>query len=173
MDLKSILRQVPDFPKQGINFIDITTLIKNPDAFRWTIDALAKPFDDKKISKIVAIESRGFIFGAPLALRWNAGLVIVRKQNKLPAETYSHTYDLEYGQDTIEIHKDAIETGDRVVIIDDLLATGGTLEATIELMNNFNCSIEGITCVVELTFLKGREKLKSVPTHTLVTFDSE
>ncbi|RJP21081.1 MAG: adenine phosphoribosyltransferase [Candidatus Omnitrophota bacterium] len=173
MDLKQILRQVPDFPKPGINFIDITTLLANPSAFQWAIDALAAPFDHKLITKVVAIESRGFIFGAPLALRWHAGFVPLRKPNKLPAKTYSHTYQLEYGQDTIEIHQDAIAPGDRVVIIDDLLATGGTLQASLELLKNFQCTIEGITCVVELTFLNGREKLKTVPVHTLVTYDSE
>lgn len=173
MDLKSIFRQVPNFPKPGINFIDITTLLSDPKAFAWTIEALAEPYQGKKIDKIVAIESRGFIFGAPLALRLNAGLAIARKPGKLPADTYSHTYDLEYGQDTIEIHKDAVSEGDNVVVIDDLLATGGTVQAAIELLKNFNCRIEGISFVVELTFIGGRKKLEPHPIHSLTEFDSE
>ncbi len=173
MDLKQIFRQVPDFPKPGINFIDITTLLQNTEAFRWTIDALAAPYEEKKIDKIAAIESRGFIFGAPLALKLNAGLAILRKPHKLPADTYAHTYDLEYGQDTIEIHKDAINQGDRVIVIDDLLATGGTVQASLELLKNFTCTIEGISFVVELTFLNGRKKLHPHPVYALTAYDSE
>lgn len=173
MDLKPYLRQVPDFPKPGINFIDISTLILRPDVLQWTVDALVAPYQDQKIDKIVAIESRGFIFGAPLALKLNAGMVIIRKPNKLPADTYTHHYQLEYGEDAVEIHKDAIENGDRVVVIDDLLATGGTVGATRELLKNFKCEIAGISFVVELTFLNGREKLKPLPVHSLVTYDSE
>lgn len=173
MDLKSILRQVPNFPKPGINFIDITTLIINQDAFRWTVDQLARPYLGKKIDKVVAIESRGFVFGAPLALKLNAGLVLIRKPNKLPADTYSHTYELEYGTDQVEIHKDAIQNSDHVVIVDDLLATGGTVNAVIQLLNNFTCTIEGISFVVELAFLHGRDKLSSYPVYSYVTYDSE
>ena len=173
MDLKSIFRQVPDFPKPGINFIDITTLLADPKALDWTIDALAEPYKGKKIDKIVAIESRGFIFGAPLALRLGVGLVLVRKPGKLPAETYSHTYDLEYGQDTMEIHKDAIDDGDHIIVIDDLLATGGTVEASLKLLDHFKCTIEGISFVVELTFLNGRDKLKPHPVYVLSAYDSE
>jgi adenine phosphoribosyltransferase len=173
MDLKAILRQVPDFPKPGINFIDITTLINKPDAFAWTIDELLKPYLGKKIDKVVCIESRGFIFGAPMALRLGAGMAIVRKPNKLPADTYSHTYELEYGKDTIEIHKDAIAPGERVIVVDDLLATGGTVCATMELLKQFECAVEGISFVVELVFLKGREKLLPTPVHSLTTYDSE
>lgn len=173
MDLKAILRQVPDFPKPGINFIDITTLINKADAFTWTIDELLKPYQGKKIDKIVCIESRGFIFGAPMALRLGAGMAIVRKPNKLPADTYSFTYELEYGKDTIEIHKDAIAPGERVVVVDDLLATGGTVSATLELLKHFECRVEGISFVVELTFLNGRGKLISAPVHSLTTYDSE
>ncbi|MBZ0254565.1 adenine phosphoribosyltransferase [bacterium] len=173
MDLKPIFRQVPDFPKPGINFIDITTLLLNPEAFAWTIDALAEPYKDQGITKIVAIESRGFIFGAPLALKLNAGMTVLRKPNKLPADTYQQSYDLEYGKATIEVHKDALCADDKVVIVDDLLATGGTVEAAIELMKKFDCTIAGISCVVELTFLNGREKLQPYPVHTLATYDSE
>jgi len=173
MDLKKILRQVPDFPKPGINFIDITTLIQNAEAFRWTIDALAAPYAGRKINKVAAVESRGFIFGAPLALRLNAGLAILRKPHKLPAETYSHTYDLEYGQDTIEIHKDAVREKEHVVVIDDLLATGGTIQATLQLLKQFSCLVEGISFVVELEFLHGRKKLQPYPVHSLVRYESE
>jgi len=173
MDLKPIFRQVPNFPKEGINFIDITPLLLQPEAFRWSIDALAEPYQGKKIDKIVTIESRGFIFGAPLALKLNAGLVLARKQNKLPADKYFYTYDLEYGQDTIEIHKDAIEDGDHIILLDDLLATGGTVCAAIELMKNFNCNIEGISFVVELSFLEGRKKLNPYNVHSLTQFEVE
>ncbi len=173
MDLKTIFRQIPDFPKPGINFIDITPLLLNPTAFRWTIDTLAAPYQGKKVDKVISIESRGFLFGAPLALALDAGLVIVRKPKKLPYSTYSHTYQLEYGQDTIEIHQDAIESGDRVVVLDDLLATGGTVTAALALLKNFTCTVEGISCVVELTFLHGRDKLQPHPVHSLVTYDSE
>ena len=173
MDLKAALRQVPDFPKPGINFIDITTLINKPDAFEWTIDQMLKPYEGKKIDKVVCIESRGFIFGAPMALRLGAGMVIVRKPNKLPADTYSHTYELEYGKDTIEIHKDAIGDGQNVIVVDDLLATGGTVDATMQLLKNFNCTVEGVSFVVELTFLNGRKKLQPATVHSLVTYDSE
>ncbi len=173
MDLKTILRQVPGFPKPGINFIDITTLIKHPDAFQWTIDQLLKPYEGKKIDKVVCIESRGFIFGAPLALRLGAGMVLIRKPNKLPAEKFAYSYELEYGMDTIEIHKDSVQDGDHVIIVDDLLATGGTIDATMHLLNHFSCTVEGISFVVELTFLHGRDKFSTVPIHSLVTYDSE
>ncbi|MBI1390310.1 MAG: adenine phosphoribosyltransferase [bacterium] len=173
MDLKSIFRTVPDFPKPGINFIDITPLLLNPGAFAWTIDELAKPYEGRKIDKIVSIESRGFLFGAPLALKLNAGLVVLRKPNKLPWETYSQSYDLEYGQATIEVHKDSLQPGETVVVIDDLLATGGTLGAALELMKRCECKVEGVSCVVELTFLNGRGALQPNPVHTIVTYDAE
>jgi adenine phosphoribosyltransferase len=173
MDLKNVLRVVPDFPKPGIQFIDITTLINHTAAFEWTIQELMKPFEGREIDKIVAVESRGFIFGAPMALRMNAGLCLVRKPNKLPADTYQHTYDLEYGSDAVEIHKDAIEPGQRVLVVDDLLATGGTLEATVKLLDNFDCKVEAVSTVVELTFLNGRQKLDPVPVYSLVTYEGE
>lgn len=173
MDLKSHIRQVPDFPKPGINFIDVTTLIQNAEVFQWTIEALAKPYLGEKIDKIAAVESRGFIFGAPLAIRLNAGLAVFRKPKKLPAKTFSHTYDLEYGQETIEIHQDAIQPGERVVLLDDLLATGGTIFAASELLKKFPCTIVGISFVVELSFLSGRKRLQSYPVHTLVQYASE
>lgn len=173
MDLKAILRQVPDFPKPGINFIDITTLINRADALAWTVDELVKPYAGQAVDKVVCIESRGFIFGAPMALRLGAGMAIVRKPNKLPADTYSHTYELEYGKDTIEIHKDAVKAGERIIVVDDLLATGGTVDATLQLLKNFNCQVLGISFAVELVFLHGREKLQPWSVHSLVTYDSE
>lgn len=173
MDLKTIFRQVPNFPKKGINFIDITTMLVNHEAFNWTVEQLAAPYEGKKIDKVVGIESRGFIFGAPLALKLGAGLVLIRKAGKLPAATYSHTYQLEYGEDCIEIHQDAIQPGERVILVDDLLATGGTVDAALELLKKTSCEIDGLSFVVELTFLKGRDRLGSHPIHSLVHYDIE
>ena len=172
MELKKIFREVPDFPKPGINFIDITPLLNRPDAFRWTVDTLVQVYEGQRIDRVVAIESRGFLFGAAMALQLEAGLAPLRKPNKLPAAKYSYTYSLEYGQDTLEIHQDAIQEGDRVVIVDDLLATGGTARAAVELLKNFSCTIAGFSFVVELAFLEGRRKLEPVPVHSLVTYDA-
>lgn len=173
MDLKSIFRIVPDFPKPGIQFVDITTLANHAKALQWTIDALAEPYLNQKIDKVVAVESRGFIFGAPLAIKLGAGLSLVRKPNKLPAETFSHSYELEYGKDAVEIHKDAILPGENVLIIDDLLATGGTVGAVKNLLGNFDCRIAGISFVVELPFFHAREKFAPIPVYSLTTFDFE
>lgn len=171
MDLKSVFRTVPDFPKPGINFIDITTMLQEHDAFHYAIEALAEPYKDKGIDKVIGIESRGFIFGAPLALAMDAGFILIRKPGKLPAKTYSHEYELEYGADTIEIHTDAISAGEKIIVVDDLLATGGTVLAALELLKNFECSIEGISFVVELGFLGGREKLAPHPVHSLTLYE--
>lgn len=171
MDLKTIFREVPDFPKPGINFIDITPMLLDPKAFQWTMERLAAPYQNAGINKVVGIESRGFIFGAPLALQLNAGFALIRKKGKLPAATYSHTYDLEYGSDTIEIHQDAVEAGDRVLLVDDLLATGGTTQAALSLLEKTPCHIAGTAFVVELSFLNGREKLSSYSIHSLVTYE--
>jgi adenine phosphoribosyltransferase len=173
MDLKSVLRQVPDFPKPGINFIDITTLLADPAALKYALDEMAKPYAGKKIDKVIGIESRGFMFGVPLAERFNAGFVPVRKPKKLPSVTYSQSYELEYGTDTIEIHQDAIQPGENVIIVDDLLATGGTAAASIALLKNFDCEIVGVSFVIELTFLSGKDKLAGLPVHSLVRYDSE
>ncbi len=173
MDLKSVLRQVPDFPKAGINFIDITTLLMKADALKYALDEMAKPYEKQTIDKVIGIESRGFMFGVPLAERFHAGFVPVRKPKKLPSATFSQSYELEYGTDTIEIHKDAIQSGERIIIVDDLLATGGTAEATIKLLNNFQCEIAGLSFVIELAFLKGQQKLGSYPVYSLVTYDNE
>ena len=172
-DLKSAIRNVPDFPKPGIGFKDITTLLKQPEAFRQAIDDLANHFADRKIDVVVGVESRGFILGGALAYKWGIGFVPVRKPGKLPAATYSETYELEYGTDTLEIHQDAIQPGQHVLIVDDLLATGGTLEATTRLVERCGGKVAGIACLIELTFLNGREKLKNYDFFSLVQFDSE
>lgn len=173
MDLKSVLRQVPDFPKPGINFIDITTLLADPAALKYALDEMSKPYVTHTIDKVIGIESRGFMFGVPLAERFEAGFIPVRKPKKLPAETYSQSYELEYGTDTIEIHQDAIKPGEKVIIVDDLLATGGTAAATLKLLNNFDCEIVGISFVIELTFLHGKDKLGGLPVHSLLSYDAE
>jgi adenine phosphoribosyltransferase len=158
-DLRAKIREVPDFPKPGILFYDITTLLKDPDAYREAIDLMTAPFADKSVDVVVGMESRGFIFSAPMAYQLRAGLVPVRKLGKLPAETVSVEYALEYGTNTLEVHKDAIKTGQRVLIVDDLLATGGTVNGTIDLVKRLGGEIVGLAFLVELLFLKGREKL--------------
>ncbi len=173
MNLKEIIRNVPDFPKEGIQFKDITTLIKNPEAFKETIEWMASLYRDKNIDKVVAVESRGFIFGAPLALELGIGLVLVRKKGKLPAETLSVSYELEYGVDELEMHKDAISPEENVVVIDDLLATGGTTLATIELIKKVPARIIGIAVLIELEGLNGRDKLNPYPVDALIKFEEK
>src|SRR2546422_2442503 len=157
--LKKLIREVPDFPKKGILFYDITTLLKDKLGFATLIDALSENYIGKEIDLVLGMEARGFIFGPALSYRLNAGFVPVRKPEKLPAETVKVTYDLEYGSNALEIHKDAIQKGQRVLIVDDLLATGGTAAATAELAHGLGAEIAGLAFVVELDFLKGREKL--------------
>jgi len=159
-DLKRLIRSIPDFPKKGILFRDITTLLQNGSQFRRAIDTLAKHYGGKRIDKIVAVESRGFIIASPLAYKFKAGIIPVRKRGKLPHKTVEATYELEYGTDTLQMHADAIQPGDNILIVDDLLATGGTAKATIELVNKLGGKIVGICFLIELTDLKGREKLK-------------
>jgi adenine phosphoribosyltransferase len=166
--LKQHIRDVPDFPEQGIMFRDITTLLANAEVFRATIDAMTAPYSN--IDKVVVIESRGFIFGTPIAYALNAGVVPVRKPGKLPADTFAEAYDLEYGTNTLEIHQDAIHSHERVIIVDDLLATGGTVEAAIKLVNRFGGEIAGISVLAELVDLKGRDRLGDYPVHSLVTY---
>lgn len=170
-NLKKLIREVPDFPKPGINFYDITTLLKDAAGFQQTIDALAEQFAGEKIDTIIGVESRGFIFGAPLACKLGAGFVPVRKPKKLPAEKVSVSYDLEYGQDTLEIHKDAVGEGQRVLIVDDLLATGGTAKAVCELVEGLKGEIVGLSFVVELTFLNGRAKFDGYNVKSLLSYD--
>jgi adenine phosphoribosyltransferase len=169
--LKALVRTVPDFPKPGILFYDITTLLKDPKGFAALIDALAQYYIDKDIDLVLGIEARGFIFGPALAYRLNAGFVPVRKPRKLPGPTIRVTYDLEYGSDTLEIHADAIEPGQRVVLVDDLLATGGTMEATIKLVQQLGGEIAGLGFAIELDFLKGRDRFQDYDVFSLLHYD--
>jgi adenine phosphoribosyltransferase len=169
--LKTMVRTVPDFPKPGILFYDVTTLLKNRVGFAALIDALAAHYIGKDIDLVLGIEARGFIFGPALAYRLNAGFVPVRKPKKLPAETISVTYDLEYGSDKLEIHADAIQPGQKVVLVDDLLATGGTMEATIQLVNRLGGKIAGLAFAVELDFLRGRDKFPEYDVFSLLHYD--
>ena len=169
-DLRALIREVPDFPKPGILFYDITTLLRDPAAFREVIDRMADAVKDERIELVVGMESRGFIFAAPLADRLGAGFVPVRKLGKLPAETIEVEYDLEYGTATLEIHRDAITAGQRVLIVDDLLATGGTVLGTIELVRRLGGGIAGLSFMVELTALGGRAKLDEFAIHTLLAY---
>ncbi len=162
-DVKSKIRDVADFPKPGIIFRDITTALKDPETLKVMIDYLCDEFKDIKIDYIAGIESRGFIFGMPMAYKMNAGFVPIRKPKKLPAETYSQEYDLEYGTDKIEIHKDALPEGANVLIVDDLLATGGTAEAACKLVKKTGANLVGIAFLIELKDLNGREKLVDAP----------
>lgn len=173
MDIKSYFRIVPDFPKKGINFIDITTLLKNKVAFNQALEQLYSKVSDLKVDKLIAIESRGFIFGSLLAHKLDAGFVPVRKPGKLPAEKISETYSLEYGVDALELHKDAIEPGEKVLIHDDLLATGGTVEAVCKMVEKLGGEIVGILFLVELSFLNGRKKLSKYNVHSIVQFENE
>jgi adenine phosphoribosyltransferase len=170
LDLKRIIRDVPNFPKPGIIFKDITTLLKDPAAFKKAVDLLAAKYKNTKIDYVVAIESRGFIFGAVLAYKLGAGFVPVRKKGKLPYKTKNVTYSLEYGTDTLEIHEDAIPPKSKVIIVDDLLATGGTIQAVINLVKGLGAKIVGVAFLIELTFLKGKEKIKDVPVCTILQF---
>ena len=170
-ELKALIREVADFPKPGINFYDITTLLKDPKGFAALIDALAQYYIDKDIDLVLGIEARGFIFGPALAYRLNAGFVPVRKPRKLPGPTVRVTYDLEYGSDTLEVHADAIEPGQRVVLVDDLLATGGTMEATIKLVQQLGGEIAGLGFAIELDFLKGRERFRDYDVFSLLHYD--
>ena len=169
-ELKNKIREVPDFPKQGIRFYDITTLISDPDGLRSAVDLLTDRYRDQEIDKVIAIESRGFIFGSTLAYNLGVGFVPVRKPGKLPAQRISATYDLEYGQDSVEVHSDAVESGQRVLIVDDLIATGGTAAATVELVQRLGGVIVELAFVVELGFLKGRDRLEGVDVFSILTY---
>ena len=168
--IKKLIRDVPDFPKKGIMFKDITPLLGHREAFSETIDILAEKIELEKPDAIVAVESRGFIFGAPLAYKLKAGFVPVRKKGKLPYKTHSAEYELEYGTDILEIHEDAFEKGARVVIVDDLLATGGTSLAVIELVKKLGGEITSLLFLVELSFLNGRDRLKDYNVHSLIVY---
>ena len=169
--LKALIRTVPDFPKPGILFYDITTLLKDKNGFAQLIDAFAAYYIGKEIDLVLGIEARGFIFGPALAYRLNAGFVPVRKPRKLPAATAKVSYDLEYGTDSLEIHMDAIEPGQRVLIVDDLLATGGTMQATVQLVRQLGGEIVGLGFAIELDFLKGRQKFSEYNVLSLLHYD--
>ena len=169
--LKHLIRTVPDFPKPGILFYDITTLLKDKTGFAQLIDAFAASYIDKDIDLVLGIEARGFIFGPALAYRLNAGFVPVRKPRKLPAPVARVTYDLEYGSDSLEIHLDAIEPGQRVLLVDDLLATGGTMEATVKLVRQLGGEVVGLGFAIELDFLKGAAKFKEYDVFSLLHYD--
>jgi len=172
-DLSNSIRNIPDFPKKGIVFRDITTLLKDADAFKKTIDVLSEKYSNSKIDKVVCIESRGFILGSALAASLGAGFVPIRKKGKLPAEVVREDYTLEYGTDTIEMHLDAIQTGERVLLHDDLLATGGTMGAAINLVEKLHANIIGVAFLIELSFLQGRKHLKNYDVFSLIKYDSE
>jgi adenine phosphoribosyltransferase len=169
-DLRKKIREIPDFPKPGILFYDITTMLKDAAAFREAIDLMLGPYKDERVDIVVGMESRGFIFSAPMAYLLKAGLVPVRKLGKLPAETITVEYALEYGSNTLEIHRDAIQPGQRVLIVDDLLATGGTVRGTIELVERLKAQVVGLAFLVELGFLKGRERLEGRRVTSVVTY---
>ena len=169
--LKSYIREVPDFPKPGILFYDITTLLKDRVGLATLTDSLGQRYIGRRVDMVLGIEARGFIFGPALAYRLNAGFVPVRKPKKLPAETARWTYDLEYGSDTLEIHKDAIQPGQSVIIVDDLLATGGTAKATTQLVESLGGKVASLAFIVELDFLKGREKLAGYEVVSLLHYD--
>ena len=172
-NLKKLIRDVKDYPKKGIIFRDITTLIKKGEAFGQVVDIFYEKCKDKKVDLVAAVESRGFIFGGALAQKLGVGFVPIRKFGKLPADTEVESYDLEYGTDSLEIHKDAIEKGQKVALIDDLLATGGTMEATCKLVEKLGGEVAKILVMIELSFLKGKDKLKKYDYFSLIQYEDE
>lgn len=172
-DLKKTIRTIKNWPKPGVMFRDITTLLENPEAFDYCIRKFKEKYQNKKITKIAGIESRGFIFGAALARELRLPLILIRKKGKLPAETITQEYALEYGKDQVEVHKDAIKAGDKVLVIDDLLATGGTMRAACDLVEKLGAEIAGIALVINLPDLKGAEKLKNYDIYYLTEFKGE
>ena len=168
--LKAKIRHVPDFPKAGILFYDVTTLLRDPEGFRVAIDSLSTPYKGRGIDLVVGIESRGFILGAAVADRLGAGFVPVRKVGKLPSTTVKVSYDLEYGSDSLEMHEDAIERGQRVLIVDDLLATGGTARATVDLVKQLGGTVEGVAVLIELEELHGRDRLNDEQLFALLKY---
>ena len=170
IDLKQMIRSVPDFPKPGINFFDITTLLKDPLGLQATIDAIAAPYANTRVNVVVGIESRGFILGSAVAERLNAGFVPMRKPGKLPAKTIKESYDLEYGKDALEIHADAIDKGQRVLVVDDVLATGGTAAAAAQLVKNLGGDLTGLAFLIELTFLNGKSKLNGESVFSVLQY---
>lgn len=172
MDLKQHIRQIPDFPKPGINFFDISTLISHPAAWAEAIEQMSALVGPRKPDLLAGIDARGFLLAAPLAIALKCGVIMIRKSGKLPGQVRSHTYDLEYGSDAIEVQHDAVKPGQRVIIVDDLLATGGTLKAAETLLQSSGGDVVGAACLIELSFLKGRDKL-DIPCDVLLSYDSE
>ncbi len=170
MDLKQHIRNVPDFPKAGILFYDITTLLRDPEAYRITIDMLSTPFEGQGIDAVVGIESRGFILGAAVAHRIGAGFIPIRKPGKLPAKALKETYDLEYGKDALEIHEDAVERGQRILIVDDVLATGGTAAAAVQLVRKLGGELHGVAFLIELLLLNGKQKIAGENVHSVLQY---
>jgi adenine phosphoribosyltransferase len=170
MDLKSLIRDIPDFPKPGILFRDITTLLRDPEGLRYTIDILTEKCKDFSPEYVVGMESRGFIIGAPLAYKLGAGFIPVRKPGKLPSAVHAVEYELEYGTDRLEVHQDALQPGSRVLIVDDLIATGGTAAATAKLVQQIGCTLVGFGFIIELQDLGGRQHLPDVPIVTLIQY---
>ncbi len=170
--LRKLIREVPDFPRAGINFYDITTLLKDPEGLEMTIDALTEQCRGMEIDTVIGVESRGFIFGTPLAYQLGTGFIPVRKPKKLPADTATVSYDLEYGTDTLEIHRDAVGEGHNVLIVDDLLATGGTARAVVDLVEGLGGKVAGLHFVIELGFLNGRAKFDGYDVKSLINYDS-
>jgi adenine phosphoribosyltransferase len=170
-ELRAKIRDIKDFPTEGVLFKDITTLLKDPRAFRSVLDMLAARYRNEQVDVVVGIESRGFIFGGALAHQLDAGFVPVRKLGKLPGKTIEVEYELEYGRDALAIHEDAIKAGQRVLVVDDLLATGGTMAATLRLVEQLGGKVVGVAFMIELAFLGGRQKLRSYPLHSLIVYD--
>jgi len=173
VNIKSHIREIPDWPIKGVNFKDITTLLQNPKIFRRVIDGLIEPFADTKIDKIVAVDARGFLLATPIAYKIGCGVCLVRKKGKLPYRTIEETYEKEYGPDTLTMHEDTIKKGERVLIVDDLLATGGTVAATIRLVERLGGKIVGCSFIIDLPFLGGHKKLEKYHLHFLTSYDSE
>ncbi len=170
MDLAKLIRDVPDFPVKGILFKDITPLVRDPDAFIEAIDRMAEPFRGMEIDLVAAIESRGFIFGAPIACEFGAGFIPIRKPDKLPADKISASYTLEYGTNTLEMHRDAVQPGQKVLLVDDLLATGGSASAAASLIEQLGGEVVGVAFLIDLTFLNGMEKLEGYTVHSVIQF---
>ena len=170
MDLKQHIRSVPDFPKAGILFYDITTLLRDPVGFKTTIELLSTPYVDQGIDAVVGIESRGFILGAAVAERIGAGFIPIRKPGKLPAKALKETYDLEYGKDALEIHEDAVTRGQRILIVDDVLATGGTAAAAVQLVRKLGGELHGLSFLIELMFLNGKEKIAAENVYSVLKY---
>jgi adenine phosphoribosyltransferase len=171
MDIKSLIREVPDFPKAGISYKDITTLLKNGPALNKAVKMMAEPFRNAGIDQVVGVESRGFIFGSAIACELGVGLILIRKPGKLPAEKIQIDYALEYGTDSLEMHVDALSKKDRVILVDDLLATGGTIKAAADLVEKLGAEVVGYSFLIELAFLQGRKRLNSENVHSLVSYD--